>query len=251
MIPVVIRRFAELDALSRAAADDFAAIAREAIGARGVCHVALSGGSTPKRLFGMIAAMGREALPWDQIELWWGDERTVPADHVDSNYRMARESLIEPLALTRVHPIDGGAADPAEAARAYEAELTRVLGTSPMLDLVWLGMGPDGHTASLFPESPALVEDRRWVVANPVNSPLTKGATIRITLTARAINNARHVRFLVAGGDKAEALASVLAGPRRPARFPSQMIATDDLVWLVDEPAAARLHAHDAPKDEH
>ncbi len=244
---MVIRRFAELDALSRAAAADFAAIAREAIAERGVCHVALSGGSTPKRLFGVLAAMGRDALPWDQIELWWGDERTVPADHADSNYRMARESLIEPLALTRIHPIDGGASDPAAAARAYETELTAVVGAPPELDLVWLGMGPDGHTASLFPESPALVEDRRWVVANPVDSPLTKGPTTRITLTARAINGARHVRFLIAGADKADALASVLSGPRRPASFPSQLILTDDLVWFVDEAAAARLHA---PKDE-
>ncbi len=247
MTPLVIRRFTELDALSRAAADDFATIAREAIAARGACHVALSGGSTPKRLFSVLAAMGRDALPWDQIELWWGDERTVPADHPDSNYRMARESLIEPLGLTRLHPIDGGAADPAEAARAYEAELTGVLGSSPTLDLVWLGMGPDGHTASLFPETTALIEDRRWVVANPVDSPLTKGPTTRITLTARAINTARHVRFLVAGADKADALASVIAGPRRPARFPAQLISSDDLAWFVDDTAAARLHA---PKDE-
>ncbi len=247
MISLVIRRFADLDALSRAAADDFAVIARDAIAARGVCHVALSGGSTPKRLFAELAARGRGALPWDQIELWWGDERTVPADHADSNYRMARESLIEPLALTHVHPIDGGAADPAAAARAYETALVTTFGITPELDLVWLGMGPDGHTASLFPESPALTEDRRWVVANPVDSPLTKGPTTRITLTARAINAARHVRFLVAGADKAASLASVIAGPRRPERFPSQLISGEDLVWFVDEAAAARLHE---PKDE-
>ncbi|MBL0217608.1 MAG: 6-phosphogluconolactonase [Myxococcales bacterium] len=244
---VVIRRFSELDALSRAAADDLVAIARDAVAARGVCHVALSGGSTPKRLFTLLAAMGREAVPWDHVVLWWGDERTVPADHADSNYRMAKETLIAPLGLTHVHPIDGGAADPDAAARAYEAELIASLGTPPAFDLVWLGMGPDGHTASLFPGSPALGEERRWVVANPVSSPLTKGPTTRITLTARAINAARHVRFLVAGADKAETLAAVIGGPRLPARYPSQLISSEDLAWFVDEAAAARLHA---PKDE-
>jgi len=247
MTHVAIRRFADLDALSRAAVEDLAAVAHEAVAARGACHVALSGGSTPKRLFALLASLGRDALPWDHIVLWWGDERTVPADHADSNYRMARETLLEPLALARVHPIDGGATDPDAAARAYEAALVDALGAPPVLDLVWLGMGPDGHTASLFPESPALGEHRRWVVANPVDSPLTKGPTTRITLTAPAINAARHVRFLVAGADKAETLAAVISGPRRPTHYPSQLISSRDLVWFVDESAAARLHA---PKDE-
>ena len=244
---VAIRRFADLDALSRAAVEDLAAIAHEAVGARGACHVALSGGSTPKRLFQLLASLGRQALPWDQIVLWWGDERAVGPEHVDSNYRMARETLIDPLALTRVHRIEAER-PPAEAAAAYEAALVATLGEPPVLDLVWLGMGPDGHTASLFPQSSALTEARRFVVANPVDSPLTKGPTTRITLTAPAINAARHVRFLVAGADKAETFAAVIAGPRRPATYPSQMISSHDLVWLVDETAASRLHPKDEPR---
>jgi 6-phosphogluconolactonase len=103
----VVRRFADLDALSRAAAEDFVALAREAVTARGAFHVALSGGSTPKRMFQLLAAMGKGALPWDRIDLWWGDERTVPPDHPDSNYRMTREALLDPLALTRFHRIVG------------------------------------------------------------------------------------------------------------------------------------------------
>lgn len=244
---VAIRRFADLDALSRAAVEDLAAIAHEAIAERGTCHVALSGGSTPKRLFQLLASLGRSALPWDQIELWWGDERAVGPEHADSNYRMARETLIEPLALTRVHRIEAERL-PTDAAAAYEAALVAALGNPPTLDLVWLGMGPDGHTASLFPQSSALTEGRRFVVANPVDSPLTKGPTTRITLTAPAINAARHVRFLVAGADKAETLAAVIAGPRRPATYPSQMISSHDLVWFVDETAASRLHPKDEPR---
>jgi len=236
---VAIHRFADLDALSRAAVEDLAAIAGEAIAARGACHIALSGGSTPKRLFQLLASLGKRALPWDEIVLWWGDERTVAPDHADSNYRMTRETLIDPLGLTRVHRIEAER-DPEDAAAAYEDELKTALGVPPVLDLVWLGMGPDGHTASLFPGSPALAETKRLVVANPVDSPLTKGPATRITLTLPAINAARHVRFLVAGTDKAETLAAVIAGPRDT--YPSQMISSADLVWFVDEAAASRLH---------
>jgi 6-phosphogluconolactonase len=240
----VIRRFADLDALSRAAADELAALARAAVAERGAFSVALSGGSTPKRLFQLLAARGRDALPWDGIELWWGDERTVPPDHADSNFRMAREALIEPLRLdpARVHRI-AGELDPVAAARSYESALLDALGAPPVLDLVLLGLGPDGHTASLFPGSPALDETSRWVVANPVSSALVGGAATRITLTAPAINAARRVRFLVAGADKAAALAAVLDGPRDPARYPAQLIAParGDLAWLVDDDAAAEL----------
>ena len=240
----VVRRFSDLDALSRAAADELAGLARAAVAERGACSIALSGGSTPRRLFQLLAARGRAALPWERIDLWWGDERTVPPDHADSNYRMAREALIEPLGLAaaRVHRIAGELADPAAAAAAYERALVDALGAPPVLDVVLLGMGPDGHTASLFPGSPGLDETRRWVIANPVTSPLVHGTTTRITLSAPAINAARHVRFLVAGADKAAALAAVLEGPR-DARYPSQRIAPapGDLAWLVDEAAAAGL----------
>ena len=238
-----VRTFPDLDALSYAAAEDLRAIAKDAIAARGTCHVALSGGSTPKRLFQVLAQMGKDAFPWAQIHLWWGDERTVPPDHPDSNFGMARANLIEPLGLApeRVHRIEAEREPAAAAAADYERALVGQLGAPPVLDLVWLGMGPDGHTASLFPGSPAVAELQRWVVANPVDSPLTKGKTTRITLTAPAINAARFVRFLVAGGDKADRVREVIEGPR--GKYPSQLVqpASGDLAWFLDTAAAARL----------
>ena len=240
-----VRRFADLDTLSHAAADELAAIARGAVADRGTCSLALSGGSTPKRLFQLLTQRGRDALPWDHIELWWGDERTVPPDHADSNYRMTREALIDPLGLaaSHVHRIAGELADHDAAARSYEQALVAALGSPPVFDLVLLGMGPDGHTASLFPGSPALAETTRWVVANPVTSPLVHGSTTRITLTAPALNAARHIRFLVAGADKAATLVQILEGPRDPTRYPSQLIAPrgGDLVWFIDAAASASL----------
>jgi 6-phosphogluconolactonase len=242
-----VRTFADLDALTRAAAGELAAIAAAAIAERGRCHIALSGGSTPRRLFQYLAAHP-DTVPWDRVELWWGDERCVPPDHADSNFGTARDLLIEPLRgagldEARVHRIHGEL-EPGASARAYEDELLAALGTPPVLDLALQGMGPDGHTASLFPGSPALDETRRWVVANPVTSPLVPGgAAMRITLTAPAINAARRVRFLAAGPDKAEALAAVLEGPRDPHRYPAQLVdpAATDVAWLVDTAAAARL----------
>jgi len=241
-----IRTYDGLDALSNAAADELAAVARAAVAARGSCAVALSGGSTPKRLFQLLAARGRDALPWDQIDLWWGDERCVPPDHADSNYRMTREALVEPLRLDpqRVHRMVAEEPDHELAAVTYERALVAALGVPPVFDYMMLGMGPDGHTASLFPGSPGLDERERWVIANPVDSPLTKGKTTRITLTVPAIRAARMIRFLVAGADKAETLRAVLEGPPDSHRYPSQLIqpaAGGDLVWLVDRAAAARL----------
>ena len=147
-----VRRFEDLDALRAAAADELAAIARTAVADHGACHVALSGGSTPRRLFELLARRGAGALPWQGLVLWWGDERAVPPDHPDSNYRMAREALIDPatafgLASGNVHRMAGERPDRAAAALAYERELVAALGAPPVLDLVLLGMGPDGHTA--------------------------------------------------------------------------------------------------------
>jgi 6-phosphogluconolactonase len=235
------RIFPDLDALSRAAADDLRAIAGRAIAERGTCHVALSGGSTPKRLFDVLVAMGRQALPWDRIHLWWGDERTVPPDHPDSNYGMARAHLIDPLGLSLVHRMQGDT-DPGFAAREYERHLVAALGAPPVLDLVWLGMGPDGHTASLFPGSPGVQGiDTRYVIANPVDSPYAHGKTTRITLTFQTINAARWVRFLVAGADKAEHVREVLAGA--PGIFPAQRVQPrhGELAWFLDAASAAQL----------
>lgn len=230
-----VEKLADLEAVSRAGAEEFARLLRASTG---TFRVALSGGSTPKRMHELLSAMGRDALPWDRVELWFGDERTVPPDHPDSNYGMAKRTLMDPLRLSNVHRMEGER-DPVAAAADYERALVTAAGAPPVLDLVFLGMGPDGHTASLFPGSPAVDERQRYVVANPVDSPVAKGKTTRITLTVPALNAARHVRFLVAGADKAHVLGEVLQGPR--GRYPSQLVEGSDLVWCVDEAAAKEL----------
>lgn len=232
-----LQQFPDLDALSAAAADEFIAMVGAA---KDTFHVALSGGSTPKKLFDVLAQRGRDALPWDRVELWWGDERTVPPDHPDSNYGMAKQHLIDPLGLAsqRIHRMEGER-PPIQAAADYERALVHALGAPPIFDLVWLGMGPDGHTASLFPHSPGVRDRTSYVIANPCDSPLTKGPTTRLTITLPVIDAARHVRFLVGGADKAETLAQVQKGPSE--LYPSSLVTADDTVWFVDRIAGAKL----------
>jgi 6-phosphogluconolactonase len=234
-----VLRFANPELLARAAADQLAALIHAT---PRTVHVALSGGSTPKKLFDVLAQRGRGFLPWDRVELWWGDERCVPPDHPDSNYGMAKRHLLDPLELdpARVHRMEGER-DPDAAAAAYEQLMVDRLGTHPELDFDLLGMGPDGHTASLHPGSPGLVETTRWVIANHVDSPLAGGKAVRITLTPPALNAAKHTRFLVAGADKAATLAKVIEGPK--GQFPSQLVQGGDVAWLVDDAAAAQLGA--------
>jgi 6-phosphogluconolactonase len=226
------------DALAHAAADDLKGIVTTAVRERGICHVALSGGSTPKTLFGLLAQHGRGWMPWDKVVFWWGDERTVPPDHKDSNYGMAKAALLDPLGLTNAHRMEGER-DPDAAARDYEKAMTDALGSPPVLDYNLMGMGKDGHTASLFPGSPGLGESKRFVIANPVDSPLAGGKTTRITITWPTIAAARHTRVLVAGADKAEVLAGVLEDA--PGKYPSQNIHGPDVRWLVDEAVASKL----------
>lgn len=244
-----IRVFASIDDLSARAAEELAAIAISSVRERGACHIALSGGSTPKRLFQILAKQGRSALPWDHITLWWGDERSVGPDHPDSNFRMTKEALLDPLGIKNFERIEGEL-DPCDAVKRYKDKLTALSpgdGQFPVFDYVMLGMGSDGHTASLFPNSPALDAIDEIVVANPVDSPLTKGATTRITLTAPALNWGRQIRFLIAGADKADALEQVLHGPRDPKTYPAQLITALDghLAWFLDE-AAARTFSRGA-----
>lgn len=229
--------FADLDALARAAADDFTALVNAT---DRTFHVALSGGSTPKKLFDVLVERGRDALPWDRIELWWGDERCVPPDHPDSNYGMTKQHLIDPLKLdpAHIHRLEGER-PPIQAAADYERALVAALGAPPIFDLVWLGMGPDGHTASLFPHSAGVLDKSSYVIANAVDSPLTKGPTTRLTITFPVIDEARHVRFLVGGGDKADTLAQVARGPNE--LYPSSLVAAADTVWLIDRAAGAKL----------
>jgi 6-phosphogluconolactonase len=246
MTEPILRVFDDAEAVSRAAADEFVRRAAEAVAGRGRFAVALSGGSTPRRLFQLLAGPPwRERVAWDRIEFFWGDERCVPPDHPDSNYRMAREALLAhvPVRPDAVHRLEAERPDAAAAARDYQEVLARVLGAGPageppQLDLVLLGMGPDGHTASLFPQTAALGQTARWVVANFVPRLNTQ----RLTLTYPVLNRGRAVLFLICGADKADALHEVLEGPPDPRRLPSQGIRPDGpLLMFLDRAAAARL----------
>ena len=244
----IIRSFPNGAALERAAAEMFVQKAREAIAARGIFVVALAGGSTPRRLYALLADEGdvfRAQLAWDRIHFFWGDERHVPPDHADSNFRMANEAMLArvPIPPQNVHRIFAENPDAAQAAQLYEEEIAGCLGRNdakfPRLDLVLLGMGPDGHTASLFPGTTALKEDSRWVVSNWVE----KFQTDRITMTAPMLNHGGCIVFLVQGGEKAEVLRNVLFGERNTELYPSQLIQAveGECYWLVDQPAAERL----------
>jgi 6-phosphogluconolactonase len=224
-----------------------------AAASRGASRFALvlAGGSTPRSLYRLLvdpAAPYRAATDWRRIHFFWGDERHVPPDHPESNYRMAREALLDPLAVPResVHRIPAELPEAAAAAAEYESELRAFFALSadgahlPRFDYVLLGLGEEGHTASLFPGSPALGETRRLVVAPWVEAK----RSFRITLTPPALSNAKRITFLVAGESKAAALHEVLEGERRPERYPAQAIEPrggGTLVWLVDRAAASRL----------
>ncbi len=234
--------YATPGALATAAAELFVQRARDAIADHGRFAVALSGGSTPKAMYQRLAEhpLSHE-VDWTHVQVFWGDERAVPPDHHESNYLMAQQALLEevPISSAQIHRIRGEL-PPDEAADDYEAVLRAFFrGTRPRFDLLLLGMGDDGHTASLFPGTAALDEAERWVVANYV----PKLADWRITLTLPTINAAACVAFLVAGEAKAERLAEVLNGPRDPHRLPAQAIQPTDgeLLWLVDQAAAAGL----------
>ena len=240
---------ADADALARRTAQYFVEMAAEAVDAAGQARIAISGGSTPKAVFELLAdrrQKWRGAMPWDRLNLYWVDERTVPPDHPDSNYRMAREAMLShvPLPADQIHRMEGEL-DPEAAASRYESELRnsfRLEGAeSPRFDLVQLGMGPDGHTASLFPHTAALHEMSRLVTANHV----PQLDTWRITLTWPVINHASSVFFLIAGADKAERVHEVFMGPRDPERLPSQLIwpSSGILTLFLDKAAAALLPA--------
>lgn len=245
-VRATVRQFPDLDALSHAAAAEFCRIGRDAVAARGRSAMVLSGGSTPRRLYELLARDCRTQLDWERVEFFWGDERAVPPDHRESNFGMARLTLLEPLAIPRdnIHRIEGERKDLNAAARDYEGDIARVLGAPrggrpPAFDLVLLGMGADAHTASLFPGSAAIDETERWVVVQRAPS----AGPDRVTMTPTIINAARHVVFLVAGADKSEALAHVLEGAQDPRRFPAQAIqpASGTLAWFVDRSASAQL----------
>ena len=229
--------------LALAAAERFVECAREFHGTPGRFSVALAGGNTPRRVYELLASERfKDRVAWSQVQLFFGDERSVPSDHPDSNYRMAYESLISkvPIPANSVHRIIGeGNAD--LNAQAYENQLRAFFaGLSwPRFELVLLGMGEDGHTASLFPNSAALREMSRWVVATRNE----QSGQDRITLTVPVFNHARRVMFLITGKKKAQRLKEVLRPEPGSERFPIQAIApvAGMLEWLVDAEAASLL----------
>ena len=229
------------DRLARAAAEHFVTLAARRRRLRRRFAVALAGGSTPRAAYALLATEEFAArVDWSRVHVLWGDERCVPPDDPDSNYRMAREALLDkiPIPTENVHRIRGEL-PPDEAAAAYQAELEAVLGAGGRFDLVLLGMGVDGHTASLFPGTAALHEGARWVVAAFVD----KLSAWRVTLTPVVLNAAAQVTFVVSGAGKAERLREVLAGPYQPDVLPAQVVRPTDgrLLWLVDAAAAAHL----------
>jgi 6-phosphogluconolactonase len=222
------------------AADEFAASASEAIRVRSRFAVALSGGKTPRA---MLEELSNRALDWQAIHFFWSDERCVGPDDPDSNYRMAHEALLSKIAVpeANTHRMRGEL-EPSAGAAAYDAELrTFFPERAPVFDLLFLGLGPDGHTASLFPGTDALKVVDRWCASNEVSEPVA--SPWRLTLTYPAINAARRLIFLVEGADKADILATVLGREKDVRRYPAQGIAPTDgeLVWLVDAAAAAKL----------
>ena len=230
----------DAEALADAAAREFVDAAKGDIALRGRFLVALAGGRTPVAMYERLASGPlRDEVDWPRVEFFTGDERAVPQDHPDSNIGMARRTLLDPLGIdtARVHRMRGEAADLDEAARAYEEELLRVAGTPPSLDLVLLGIGADGHTASLFPGMEALSETNRWVVASDGPAPGSR----RLTLTFPAILAARRIMVLVSGADKGETVRAVMHGGALRA-LPAERLhdAGSRVTWLV-EAAAARL----------
>lgn len=235
----------DVDELNRMAAAQFVELANDAIARAGRFTVALSGGSTPKELYSLLAlAAYRDRTDWQRVHLFWGDERCVPPDHPESNYRMVRESLLSKITMPpeNIHRM-AGEKEPAEAATAYEDELRKFFrptpGQAPRFDLILLGLGEDGHTASLFPGSTAFNERERLVATTYVE----RLKAHRLTLTLPVINAAAQVTFLVSGQSKSAVVKKILGGDSPWANYPAAQVAPVDgrLTWLVTADAAAAI----------
>ena len=245
-MPMDARVFRDLEALSRGALEELLRALREAIEQRGRFAIALSGGRTPAKLYALWAESGKNGphTPWDRVHLFWGVERYVPHDDLLSNYRMARETLIAhvPIPPANVHPMPTGYAHPEDAAEAYESELRAFFGSeSPAFDVQLLGLGADGHTASLFPGCPLLHGTHRWVAA--VEAPAQP--TQRLTLTPTVLNQGRNTFFLVSGSDKRAIIAGLkIEDPTKPSRYPAgQVRPTGRVLLFLDDAAAGGPHA--------
>ncbi len=235
------RIFSDLDALSRAALDQLLRVFQDSVAQRGRFAIALAGGHTPAKLYSLWAQAEKEGrrTPWDRVHLFWGDERYVPQDDPLSNYRMTRETLIAhvPIPAANVHPVPTDLPSPEKAAEAYEADLRKFFAAAPpAFDLQLLGLGPEGHTASLFPGSPALEEKRHWVM--PVEAPATPPH--RLTFTPVVLNSGRNTFFLVSGADKREIIAALRREPDLvTSRYPAaRILPSGPVIWFLDEQAA-------------
>jgi 6-phosphogluconolactonase len=236
--------YPDSDSLSHAAARYIVQVAQESIVTHGRFTFALSGGNTPKKLYGLLGSEPyRDQIDWALVEIFWSDERCVPPDSEDSNFRMAQEVLLSkvPIPSQQIHRMPADAPDRDSASLAYRQEMQRVFGTSvvPRFDLIQLGMGPEGHTASLFPHQPSLHEQTRLVM--PVTVP--KPPPPRLTFTPPLLNAAIHVLFLVTGADKAEAVQAVLEGDYPPDEYPAKIVnpARGEVTWMLDTAAAPLL----------
>ena len=227
----MIEIYSDANELALAAAEYFVAQCPET--------VALSGGSTPKLMFQVLAEQFRDEVSWDKVQFFWSDERHVPPDDPESNYRMANEALLShvPVSADNVHRIRGENPDAAAVASEYEQTIVQVTNqTLPRLDLIFLGLGTDGHTASIFPGSEVLHETKRLVAAPYVE----KFKSYRITMTLPLLNNGATVVFLVSGAEKAEIVKAVLEGENQ---YPAQAVkpTEGELIWMLDKEAAAYL----------
>lgn len=247
-MPIELEIVADSRKLSHAAAERFVLLAQAAVHEKGVFTVALAGGATPGELYALLAdeqESYKEQIAWDKIHFFWGDERHVPPDSVESNYRMAKEAMLAkvPVPFENVHRIKSENTDAGKAAEEYEKTIRDFfklgVGQFPRLDLILLGVGADGHTASIFPNSDVINEKSRLVAA-----PWVKQLnSFRITMTLAVINNAACVIFLVSGSNKAEILRDVLQNDRQRKRLPAHFVSPTNgrLLWIVDEAAAQFL----------
>lgn len=230
-----IRKSSGLDEMSASVALDINDLIRAAAAANRKFTLALSGGNTPRTLYHILATTYHDSIPWEAVHFFWGDERYVPHDDAESNFRMVKETLLDlvPIPGENVHSIPTSYSDPEEAARAYEEDLRKFFGdTGNTLDLVLLGMGKEGHTASLFPNSPALDEKTRWVAA--VEAPARPSR--RITLTLPILNRASGVYFLASGREKAEAFRKVFDSETDLHDCPAKALdpSQGDVIWWID-----------------
>ena len=236
--------YPDLDTISQQAAQYIVRVANEAIVTRGRFTIALSGGNTPKKLYSLLGSEPyRSQIDWKLVDIFWSDERCVPPDSPDSNYRMAHEVLLSHIQIPapQVHRMPADSPGRDAASLTYTQEMQHVFGTNgiPNFDLIQLGMGPEGHTASLFPHQPSLHETERLVI--PVSVP--KPPPDRLTFTPPILNAARNVLFLVTGADKADALHAVLEGEYNPDEYPAQIVRppNGEVTWMVDTAAAQKI----------